>query len=121
LVEKGQPFFLDQSKVPLPKGATGVPPGVEGSSVLQVTFIDAQTGESFDAKTYPEAGTFEVTGADGKGIKPGRYRIAVTARYGFGEDTPDYFRGRFTPEKTQIVRDIHAGEDVVIDIAKPNG
>jgi hypothetical protein len=121
LVDNGRPFALDESKVPLPKGGHGVPPGITGSSTLQVTFIAAETKEQFSANANADAGTFEVKGPDGKGIKPGRYRIAVTAQLGFGPDTPDYFKGMFTQEKTQILRDIKEGEEVVIDVAKPQG
>jgi len=121
LVDKGQPFALDANKVPLPKGAHGTPPGTSGSSALQVIFISGDTKEQFPASTNADAGTFEVLGYEGKGIKPGRYKIAVVGRIGISPDTPDYFKGLFTPEKTQILRDVKAGEEVVIDISKPQG
>jgi hypothetical protein len=34
---------------------------------------------------------------------------------------PDYFKGKFAPGKTKILRDIKPGEEVVIDIAKERG
>ena len=119
LVENGKPFVLDQSKIPLPKGATSAPPGTTGNA-LRVTFI-AEGGEQFVAKTNVETGTFEVLGTTGKGIAPGRYKIALKASFGMGPDSPEYFKGQFSPEKTQIVRDVKAGEEVVIDVAKPQG
>lgn len=121
LVEKGNPFALDASKVPLPKGALGRPPGVTASGALQITFISGETKEQFPATANADAGTFEVRGVDGKGIKPGRYKIAVTGRLGTGPDSPDYFKGQFSAEKTQILRDVKAGEEVVIDISNPQG
>jgi hypothetical protein len=117
LVDNGKPFALDASKVPLPKGTT-MPPGVSASSALQVVFISAETKEQFAATTNPDTGTFEVTGTDGKGIVPGRYKIALTGRIGFGPDTPDYFGGKYTPDNTTILRDVKAGEEVVIDVSK---
>jgi hypothetical protein len=71
--------------------------------------------------TNAQGGTFEVPGLDGKGIKPGRYRIAIVGRVGISPETPDYFKGMFTRDKTQILRDVKPGEEVVIDIAKPQG
>ncbi len=121
LVENGKPFLFDASKVPLPKGATGVPPGIEASSALQVIFISVDDKRTFQAKSNPEAGTFEVPGDDGKGILPGRYKIAVLGRMGFSPDIPDYFKGQYTEANTKIVRDIKEGDEVVIDIAKPQG
>lgn len=121
LVKGGNPYALDQSKVKLPKGGTGLPPGVSGESVLQVVFISTEGKEQFQAKTNPDAGTFEVEGTDGKGIPPGRYKIAITARVGFSPGDPDLFDGKFSPEKTQILRDIKPGDEVVIDIDKPQG
>jgi hypothetical protein len=124
LVENGKPFMLDESKIPPPPGAIpGTrPPGESGGGgALQVTFISAEGKEEYEAKTNPEAGTFEVSGPDGSGIKPGRYKIAVVGSRAAGSAESDYFKGRFSPEKTKIVRDVKPGDDVVIDIAKPQG
>jgi hypothetical protein len=120
LVDRGKPFTLDPAKVPLPKGVTGIPPG-SNTSVLEIIFISTTDGVEHPAVTNAEAGTFEVKGPGDKGIPPGRYKIVVTARYGSSDDTPDYFKGRYTPEKTQIIRDVKPGEEVVIDISKPEG
>ncbi|AWM41919.1 hypothetical protein GobsT_69540 [Gemmata obscuriglobus] len=119
LVDNNKPFALDASKVPVPKGARSLPPGVSGA--LSIVFISSDTKESYTADVNADAGTFQVKGIDGKGIKAGRYRIAVTGRMGISPDTPDYFGGKFTPEKTQILRDVKAGDEVVIDVAKPQG
>ncbi len=119
LVENNRPFALDATKVPLPKGAHSLPPGVSGA--LSIIFISSETKEPYTAEVDANAGTFQVKGPDGKGIKAGRYRIAVTGRMGMSPETPDYFGGKFTPEKTQILRDVKGGDDVVIDIAKPQG
>jgi hypothetical protein len=119
LVDNGKPFALDASKVPLPKGTHALPPGVTGA--LEVVFISTDTKEPYQATANADAGTFEVTGTDGKGIKSGRYKIAITARLGPSPETPDYFGGKFTPEKTQILRDIKPGDEITIDISKPQG
>ncbi len=119
LVDNGKPFGLDASRVPLPKGAHSLPPGL--TSLLKVTFIATESKEIYEADVNPEAGTFEVKGTDGKGIKPGRYRIAVTGRVGISPDTPDFFKGKFAPEKTQILRDVKPGDEIVIDVSKVQG
>ena len=56
-------------------------------------------------------------GPDGKGIKPGKYKISLTGSPG----QPDPFGGKFTPDKTKIVRDVAAGAEIVIDVSKPEG
>lgn len=84
LLDKGQPFKLDQSKIPLPKGATAVPPGTE-SSVLRITFVQMGETEQYPAVYNPETSTFEVRGPAKHGIKPGRYKIIITAKYSMAQ------------------------------------
>ena len=74
----GQPFVVDLNKLKLPKGATGVPPGARP---LAVSFV-AEDGTQFQAVVNPDTGTFELPGADGKGIRPGRYKVAITCGVG---------------------------------------
>jgi hypothetical protein len=144
LLENGKPFVLDESKLPLPKGVTAPPPG---SEPVRIVFIHLQSKEQFPAKFYPESSSFEVKGTNGKGIKPGRYRISVMATYSLsppnrgntqsdnkasndgktGNDTKtqnenksgDYFGEKFTKEKSPINRDVKAGEEIIVDVAKP--
>jgi hypothetical protein len=116
LVDGGKPFAFDQSKVKLPPGATGLPPG---SNPVTVLFTPAEGGEASSAMLSLTDGTFTVPGKDGKGLKPGKYKVAVTG--GAGGGAPDYFGGKFTADKTQIVKDVQPGQEVVIDVAKPAG
>lgn len=121
LTENGKPFKLDESKIQLPKGASAPPPGSEG---LRIVFIHIESNEQFPAKFSPETSTFEVAGSKGKGIKAGHYKISITANYAPNSrdgQSGDYFGGLFTREKTQIIRDVKAGEEISIDVAKPTG
>jgi hypothetical protein len=116
LVDGGKAFAIDQSKVKLPPGATSLPPG---SNLVTVVFTPVDGGESHSAVLNLTDGTFTVPGKDGKGLKPGRYKVAVTG--GAGGGAADYFGGKFTPDKTQIVKDEQPGQEVVIDVSKPTG
>lgn len=116
LLENGQPFTADPSKVKLPKGAA-LPPGVQP---LQIMFIPVERGETYIATvTDPASGKFEVTGSDGRGVKPGKYKVSVQINTGPG--TPDALGGKYSPEKTTINREVKEGEELVIDLAKPAG
>ena len=116
LLDNGNPLVVDQSKFPLPAGATAPPPG---SGLLRIVFIPIDAKEQFLAKYNQQNGTFEVLGPSGKGIKPGMYKIAITASYTPGsKDNNDYFQGKFSPENTKIVREVKPGEEIVIDVAK---
>jgi hypothetical protein len=121
LLENGKPFKLDESKVQLPKGATAAPPGSEG---LRIVFISIEDKEQYFAKYNAETSTFEVSGSSGRGIRAGRYKISITANYAPNSrdaNSGDYFNGQFTREKTQIIREVKPGEEIIIDVAKPNG
>jgi hypothetical protein len=122
LTKGGNPYILDESEIKMPKGTHGLPPGVAGAnSALSITFYSMDSKGSYTAKTNASAGTFEVTGDTGSGIPAGRYKVSVTAKLGTSPDTPDVFNGRYTFEKTKIIKDVRAGEDVVIDITKDAG
>jgi hypothetical protein len=110
LVEGPNPFVLDQSKLKLPAGATAVPPGARP---LAVIFI-AEDKTQFQAVVNPETGAFELPGPDGKGIRPGRYKVAITC----GVGGADYFNNKFAPDRTKVVRDVKEGEEVVIDVSQ---
>jgi hypothetical protein len=131
LTENGKPFVLDQAKIPIPKGATAPPPGSEG---LRIVFIamggkktskNIDTDERFPATYHADTGTFEVPGPKGKGIRPGRYKITIIADYsisgGKDKESSDYFGGKFSQEKTQIIREVNGGEEIAIELAKPQG
>ena len=59
-------------------------------------------------------GSFELIGPDAKGIPPGKYRVAVVlAPYG----GRDFFKGKYSREKSKIEVEVKEGEDLVIDVA----
>ncbi len=107
ILENGLPIKVDHSQLP---------PGDPG---LQVTFIKiggVDAGTEYEATiTDGTTGSFELIGADGKGIPPGEYRVAVVlAPHG----SQDQLKGRFSREKSKIQIEVKPNEDVVIDIAK---
>jgi hypothetical protein len=114
LVDGGKPFVLDTAKIKLPPGALGVPPGTRPIAVVFVS----ESGEQFPGDVSND-GTFLVPGPERKGLKPGKYKIAVTASFGGGG--ADYFGDKFSIEKTQISRDLKTDEEIVIDVSKPQG
>src|SRR6478735_7126418 len=75
LVDGGKEFAFDMTKAKLPPGASGFPPG---ANPVQITFIPAEGGDSSSAVVNTSGWTFTVPGKDGKGIKPGKYKVAVT-------------------------------------------
>ncbi|HSQ56658.1 MAG TPA: hypothetical protein VLM40_13025 [Gemmata sp.] len=106
ILENGLPVKVDTSKLP---------PGDPG---LQVTFIKiggVDAGEETDAQiTDAGTGTFELFGADGKGIPPGKYRVAVVlAPVG----SADALKGKYSRDNSKIEVEVKEGEDLVIDLA----
>jgi hypothetical protein len=105
-----------QNGLPVKVEAKNLPPGDPG---LQVTFIQIGTvdaGEEIDAQIIDAAeGTFELIGADAKGIPPGKYRVALLMAPAGSEDR---LKGKFSREKSKIEVEVKEGEDLVIDIAQ---
>jgi hypothetical protein len=65
-----------------------------------------------------EDGTFQAAGKDGKGLPPGKYRVAVAHLRG----KRDLLNNAFDESKSPFVYDVDAStEEIVIDIAKPKG
>jgi len=65
-----------------------------------------------------EDGTFTVGGADGRGIPPSQYRIAV---YQYDPYPTDQLKGRFREDSTQILREVTGEGDIEIDVSKLKG
>jgi len=120
-------------------GSAYVPPT---GQTVNVTFVvmDAKDGagkpvaggEPFWAEVDQTTGTFTVPGQDGRGIPPGKYRIAVTqklTREAFDaanksrkravDRDADTLADKFGPGTSPIVRELVKPGEVVIDLDKP--
>jgi len=106
-LENGLPIKID---------TTNLPPGDPG---FQVTFIrigGVDAGTEYEARiTDAASGAFDLIGADGKGIPPGKYRVAITLAPFGGTDA---LKGKFSRERSKIEIEVKPGEDVVIDLAQ---
>lgn len=87
---------------------------------LRLTFIPLEiSGERYDS--YPaiyngEEGTFEVTGKDGTGLPPGKYRVGFELM----KKREDQFKGRYLGGRSPYTCEVHSsGDEVVIDLDNP--
>jgi hypothetical protein len=100
----------------------GAPYTVDEMDVLRITFVPIpEAGEKFmDAylATFNNSdGTFVAFGKDGKGVPPGKYRIAVERL----RNKKDLLRGAFDTEKSPFIREVKTASDtLVLDLAKPS-
>lgn len=67
-----------------------------------------------EATVNPADGTFEIRGLDGKGIPPGKYRVVVRQWIDYPSD--DALKGAYALDRTPLVIDVVAGEDIIIDL-----
>jgi len=87
---------------------------------VQLRFIElgadgAPSGPSYSGNAKPD-GSFNVPGIGGRGLPPGDYRIAV---YQYDPYPEDKLGGRFSDERSKIVRRIEADTDLgTIDLAE---
>jgi hypothetical protein len=73
-------------------------------------------GDVYAARTNETDGTFQVTGKDGKGLPPGKYKITVE----HSRKKRDLLGGAFSEDKTPFVRDIDSRTgEIVVDLGKP--
>jgi hypothetical protein len=88
-------------------------------------------GDAHQADLNDSDGSFKILGPEGRGIAPGKYRVAVTQRYsreafealkgklkGMVRDD-DLLQDKFGPMTSPIVREIYGSVDLVIDLDKP--
>jgi hypothetical protein len=106
LLDRGQPLHLPE----------GLPPGDPGARVTFYPLEEKEGTEAQQAAVSPD-GTFTLPGNDRNGIVPGKYRVGV-ALGAFG--TPDRLKGAFGEKTSPLVRDVTGGEEIVIDVGKPN-
>jgi hypothetical protein len=122
-------------------GAQYVPPK---DQVVYVTFValevkdesgkTVQSGEAYAANLDQAKGTFSVPGPEGRGIPPGKYRIAVTQkmeREAFNAAKPpsktkkrvdretDTLADRFGLGTSPIVREVNTSQELTIDLDRP--
>lgn len=101
LVKNGAPFKLGEA---------------EG---MRIVFVPVEAGPStFDTyvAVFDGQGSFKVTGKDGKGMPPGKYRVTVEHL----KKKKDLLNGAFSGKKTPIVREVSNGSDeIVIDLDNP--
>jgi hypothetical protein len=96
----------------------GAPFTVPEEEYVRVTFypIPADGGRPNNTyvATYSNGdGTFQVVGADGKGLPPGKYRVSVEHERG----RKDLFKGAYDAERSPFVFDVDsAGKEIVIDL-----
>ncbi len=110
-----------QTKGRVLQGGAPLRPGPE--EIVRVTFVplpaDGQPARDYYVAAYdPDAGTFRVVGKDGRGMPPGKYRVAVELE----RRRKDQFKGAFDANRSPFVFDVDSGTpEIVIDLDKPPG
>ncbi|HTK77940.1 MAG TPA: DUF1559 domain-containing protein [Gemmataceae bacterium] len=100
------------------KGAPLVPADDE---VVRILFVPVPEGgarvtDYYVATFNRSDGTFQAAGNDGKGMPPGKYRIAIEHL----KDKKDMLKGALSPDRSPITRDVDAKTgEIVLDLAKP--
>jgi hypothetical protein len=120
IVDGAKPYAYE---APKGKGGGPIPPPAAGGGGvgLQIQFIPVEGGDTNYATFNAEGSTFEVKGSDGKGIKPGKYKVFLTMA-GTPPGGAEIFGGKFSREKSQIEREVTVdGPEIVIDVSKPKG
>jgi hypothetical protein len=93
-----------------------------------------QSSEPFWAAYDQASGTFSVPGPEGRGIAPGKYRVAVTQKYSReafdaekkagrtkkrADRETDMLANKFGLATSPIIREVKTGGELVIDLDRP--
>jgi hypothetical protein len=98
----------------------GAPFTVPKDEYVRVTFYPQPPDSEAAHNTYVAAykredGTFTVVGADGTGLPPGKYRVAVEHE----KKRKDLLKGKFDAEKSPFVLDVQpGGGEIILDLDK---
>jgi hypothetical protein len=104
-----------ENGLPIQVNTLNLPPGDPGMSVTFIKIASVDAGEEIQAQiTDASQGTFELIGADGKGIPTGKYRVAIVMAPFGGTDA---LKGKYSREKSKIEVEVKEGEDLIIDVA----
>jgi hypothetical protein len=105
-----------ENGLPIKVRTENLPPGDPGMKVTFIKIGSADAGDEINAQIIDaKEGTFELIGADAKGIPPGKYRVVIVMA---PEGGTDYFKGKYSREKSKIEVEVKANEDLVIDVAQ---
>ncbi len=105
-----------ENGLPIQIKAKNLPPGDPGMTVTFIKVGTADAGEEIEAQIIDASeGSFELIGADAKGIPPGKYRVEIIMGPMGGND---HFKGKYKRDKSKIEVEVKEGEDLVIDVAK---
>jgi hypothetical protein len=105
-----------ENGLPIKVRTENLPPGDPGMKVTFVTLGGSNAGDEINAQIIDaKEGTFELIGADAKGIPPGKYRVVIVMA---PEGGTDYFKGKYSREKSKIEVEVKANENLVIDVAQ---
>lgn len=92
-----------------------------GVGMVQVLFYlqqpDGTQASEWESAKVDAAGKFSLLGKDGRGIKPGKYRIAVRQWDPYPQT--DKLGGKFDEKNSPIIREINGDTTLELDIAKP--
>jgi hypothetical protein len=92
-----------------------------GLGMVQLQFFRVEEGGRSAGNAVgavaDDEGHFVVYGHNGKGIPPGKYRIAVRQWDPYPQ--VDKLGGRFTADNSSIIREVTGSEEILIDLARP--
>jgi hypothetical protein len=77
-----------------------------------------ETPERFSTRVVQDSGAFEITGKDGKGVPPGKYKIGLVVMLPKPTAESEHWNQAFSGGKSPIMRDITSPEPLTIDLAK---
>jgi hypothetical protein len=123
LLRNGQPAQVDVTGKQLPPGETGrmrvmfYPVKADNEAIVNDDGeLTAIGGEEAGVESD---GTFALGGGKNPGIPPGKYRIVITHIDPL--TGKDLLKGAFNEGKSRITRDVTGDQEIVIDLAKPQG
>jgi hypothetical protein len=93
----------------------GAPLKLSDKGVVQLRFVGKDADDYYQADVQPD-GSFTVVGRDGRGIPPGKYKVAVKVLDPYGPMARDRYNSRYDDKVTTLEKEVNGRDEIIVNL-----